>query len=113
MPSDLSSVARKAAGREAERHWPTGREYSTAQTSAVFSVKEIDAYCASALVRGFTECASRLPSEREVAEAARAGSAEYLREDIPEDGLSEDQHIARAVYALIGEKISGGAEASR
>lgn len=98
---DLSSVAREAAERAADERYPE-------LLLAPENEQRADDY-----VAGFTECASRLPSEREVAEAARAGSAEYLREDIPEDGLSEDQHIARAVYALIGEKISGGAEASR
>jgi len=92
MTADLSSVAREAAEREAERHWPTVREYSTAQTSAVFSVKELDAYCASALTRGFTDCASRLPSERDIEIAILGRTA---------------TQAAKAVLALIGEKISG------
>ncbi|WP_424936691.1 MULTISPECIES: hypothetical protein [Bacteria] len=37
---------------EARRIWPIDREYSEAQTRAVFSVKELDAYCASAFKRG-------------------------------------------------------------
>lgn len=105
MMPDLSSVAREAAEAEGLRRippqWMAFHGGTTADMMAVYRMHFID---------GFTECASRLPSEREVAEAARAGSAEYLREDIPEDGLSEDQHIARAVYALIGEKISGSRE---
>lgn len=43
---------REAVEAEAERLWPTGREYSPQQTAAVFSVKELDAYCASAFTRG-------------------------------------------------------------
>lgn len=113
MMFDLSSVAREAAGREAERHWPTGREYSTAQTSAVFSVKELDAYCANALVRGFTECASRIPSEEETAdviEGADKAWREYwgdFHAGIGEDPGPLADFISRAVLLLIGEKISG------
>lgn len=128
--TDLTSVAREAAEREAERHWPVGREYSTAQTSAVFSVKELDTYCASALVRGFTECASRIPSEREIAkvmaltddydgcferiEAWEAATQQERDCGKVEEPLSSDQEDcefwlrrARAVISLIGEKISG------
>lgn len=37
---------------EAERIWPINREYSPQQTRAVFSVREVDAYCVSAFKRG-------------------------------------------------------------
>lgn len=37
---------------EAERLWPLDVEYTDRQKQAVFSVRELDAYCASAFKRG-------------------------------------------------------------
>lgn len=37
---------------EANRIWPIDRDYSPAQVRAVFSAKELDAYCVSAFTRG-------------------------------------------------------------
>lgn len=87
MPSDLSSVAREAARAHFDRRtqgiwrgWPDNqREDALEDLSA-----------------GFTECASRIPSEEEIAQVI---AGELV------DG--DPRSAAEAVYALIGEKISG------
>lgn len=68
MPSDLSSVAREAAEVEGLRRippqWMAFHGGTTADQMAVYRNNFID---------GFTECASRLPSERDI-ELAILGS---------------------------------------
>lgn len=94
MP-DLSSVAREAA----ERAYPTRLPYN-AEFERRVQLRE-------GFERGFTECASRIPSEEEIAHAMAEADGQVL------SGLT-DQMLdfmygaqARAVRALIGEKISG------
>lgn len=76
MP-DLSSVATEAA----ERH-------AAGNIGCVIAT--------TWFIEGFTECASRIPSEEEIAQVI---AGELV------DG--DPRSAAEAVYALIGEKISG------
>lgn len=80
-PNDLSSVARKAAN-ELEGRLPGG-----------------------SYADGWADCASRLPSEEELAEAIAAGYDSVYAHRLPVN--EHDLRAARAVRALIGEKISG------
>lgn len=100
MTADLSSVAREAAQPIAERIFvPLDRPTSVTDLVAVQS-----------FIDGFTECASRLPSEEELAEAMFVAYADETGKPFAEEwhgirSLYLEQ--ARAVLALIGEKISG------
>lgn len=91
MP-DLSSVAREAARAEAIR-----RDH----VLTTLKGHEIVDDMGDGFIAGFTECASRIPSEEELEEAISRLDWGYMV-----DGPSIGE-IARAVYALIGEKISG------
>ena len=89
---------RPAAQAEAERIWPSDREYTVAQTTAVFSVKELDAYCASAFTRGAHWAVGKLPTREEIAEAAHKADCGCT------GGLEHDEPYfaqADAVLALI------------
>lgn len=77
MPDDLSYVAREAA----ERH-------AAGNVGGVIAT--------TWFIEGFTECASRIPCETEIAQVI---AGELV------DG--DPRSAAKAVYGLIGEKISG------
>lgn len=88
MP-DLSSVAREAAER------------SGLYPETMLGNRQLQ----RAYALGFTECASRLPSETEIAETIAAGYDSVYTSRLPVN--EHDHRAARAVLALIGEKISG------
>lgn len=89
----------------------------------MFSVKELDAYCANALVRGFTECASRLPSENELVtelskhklvhvsvsrKSAFCRCNPNVKAGVDDNLAWFETHRARMVRELIEKKIVGG-----
>lgn len=102
MTTELSSVAREAAEAEGLRRippqWMVFHGGTTADQMAVYRSHFID---------GFTKCASRLPSEREIARALAVADDQVL------SGLTDHMldfiygKQARAVLSLIGEKIMG------
>lgn len=103
--TDLTSVAREAAEAEGLRRippqWMAFHGGTTADMMAVYRKHFID---------GFTECASRIPSEEELAEAMFVAYADETSKPFAEEGhgiRSLYLEQARAVRALIGEKISG------
>lgn len=94
--TDLTSVAREAARAEAIR-----RDH----VLTTLKGHEIVDDMGDGFIDGFTECASRLPSEEELAEAIAAGYDSVYAHRLPVN--EHDLRAARAVRALIGEKISG------
>jgi len=94
MTTYPSSVAREAAERHFDmrtrgiwRGWPDNQREDAVED----------------FIDGFTECASRLPSEEEIAEVLAGGAWALM------DRKTRAMHLidADAVLALIGEKISG------
>lgn len=102
--TDLSSVAREAAEAEGLRRippqWMAFHGGTTADMMAVYRKHFVD---------GFTECASRIPSEEELAEALKPIISEHHGADENDQWWVSDHasDYARAALSLIGEKISG------
>lgn len=95
MKSDLSTAAREAAHAPAERIW-RHNEHRRDGNECVECV-----FRQSAFMDGAAWCASRIPSEEELAEAINRLDWGYMV-----DGPSVGE-IAKTVLALIGERISG------
>ena len=85
MTADLSSVAREAAEREALRQIPV--KPMTLHGGITIDVAKLNR---DHFIAGFTECASRIPSEREIEIAILGRTA---------------TQAAKAVHALIGERL--------
>lgn len=97
MP-DLSSVAREAARAE------------VAQLHVTHPGSPCEDIETAAYVAGAAWCASRLPSEEELAEAMFVAYADETGKPWAEEGhgiRSLYLEQARAVLSLIGEKLSG------
>lgn len=117
---DLSSVAREAAEQEGLRRippqWMAFHGGTTADMMATYR---------GHFIAGFTECASRLPSEEEMAEAiarampgwnddtsepelegARPKAMEAHWERVNAECVRQGREHARAVLALISESLT-------
>lgn len=94
--TDLSSVAREAAERNSTTLMPGIRKNTTALQASGYK---------RGFIAGFIECASRIPNEEEIAEAIAAGYDSVYAHRLPVN--EHDLRAARAVRALIGEKING------
>lgn len=93
--TDLSSVAREAALPIAERIFvPLDRPTSVTEHVAVQS-----------FIDGFTECASRLPSEEEF--GAVVLKHFHGPDELHSSWWINTEEMGAAIAALIGEKISG------
>lgn len=93
MMFDLSSVARKAA----ERAYPTRLPYN-AEFERRVQLRE-------GFERGFTECASRIPSEEEF--GAVVLKHFHGPDELHSSWWINTEEMGAAIAALIGEKISG------
>jgi hypothetical protein len=82
--------------------WDKGDENSagTAERLAKFDrwLAEHDRQVADALI---AEGWRKMPSRAQLAEAVGEAQEEFMREDLPEDGLTENVVIADAVLALV------------
>lgn len=92
--TDLSSVAREAA----EREYPLPDDLSTTSHSLRLVAREHFA-------NGFTECASRIPSEEEF--GAVVLEHFHAPDELHSSWWINTGEMGAAIAALIGEKISG------
>lgn len=103
MMPDLSSVAREAAEAEGLRRippqWMAFHGGTTADMMAVYRMHFID---------GFTECASRIPSEEEF--GAVVLKHFHGPDELHSSWWINTEEMGAAIAALIGEKISGSRE---
>jgi hypothetical protein len=102
--TDLTSVAREAAEEVALTIGEDRAREQGFTFSCTGGCAEMHAH-SQGVILGFTECASRIPSEEELAEAIAAGYDSVYAHRLPVN--EHDLRAARAVLALIGEKISG------
>lgn len=93
MSADLSSVAREAAERAADERYPE-------LLLAPENEQRADDY-----VAGFTECASRIPSEEEF--GAVVLKHFHGPDELHSSWWINTEEMGAAIAALIGEKISG------
>jgi len=102
MP-DLSSVAREAAEAEGLRRGLPQEVRTVSGASIVLVTHDYGV----GFQEGFTECASRLPSEAELARVIDAAIYVSINPLLDRGAWKAAQRAARDVASLIGEKISG------